>query len=70
MIIGIPSEDISVKEDKENDWMSLPLEFIEGFTYYEEGYEYRLRVQKTHLVNPPEDSFIFKYKLIAIISRK
>jgi hypothetical protein len=67
--IGIPGEGISIKEDKANHWTSLPLDFIEGFTY-EEGYEYRLRVQKTHLANPPEDGFIFKYKLIAIVSKK
>jgi hypothetical protein len=67
--IGIPSEGISVKEDNANHWSSFPLEFIEGFTY-EEGYEYRLKVQKIHLVNPPEDGFIFNYKLIVIVSKK
>jgi hypothetical protein len=67
--IGIPGKGISIKEDKENQWTSLPLGFIEGFTY-EEGYEYRLKVQKTHLANPPADGFIFKYKLITVVSKE
>lgn len=66
--IGIPGGGVYVKEDKANYWTPLPLEFIEGFTY-EEGYEYRLRVQKIHLANPPADGFIFEYKLIAIVSK-
>jgi hypothetical protein len=65
--IGIPSEGISVKEDNANYWTSFPLTAIEGFVY-EEGYEYRLKVRKIHLANPPEDGFRFKYKLITVVS--
>ena len=67
--IGIPSEGIYIKEDKLNYWTSFPLTGIEGFNY-EAGYEYRLKVRKTHLANPPEDGFNFEYELISIISKE
>jgi hypothetical protein len=65
--IGI-HKGIEVKEDN-NDYRSrYPLGFIKGFNY-EHGYEYRLKVLKTHLANPPADGFNCTYELLEIISK-
>jgi hypothetical protein len=60
---------MSVKEDNGDHWMELPLSDIEGFNY-EAGYECRLKVQKTHLANPPADAKNITYKLLKVVSKK
>jgi hypothetical protein len=65
---GASSSGIKVKEDNCEYWITLPLNDIQGF-HYEEGYEYRLKVLKIHLANPPMDSSDVRYKLIKIISK-
>ncbi|MDR1555635.1 MAG: DUF4377 domain-containing protein, partial [Tannerellaceae bacterium] len=51
---GIASDGLHIKEDNISYWIKIPLDAIEGFNY-EVGYEYRLKVLKTHLANPPAD---------------
>ncbi|MDR1645087.1 MAG: DUF4377 domain-containing protein [Tannerellaceae bacterium] len=65
---GTTSNGLHIKEDNISYWIKIPLNDIEDFNY-EVGYEYRLRVLKTHLVNPPADGSAFKYKLIEIMSK-
>ncbi|MDR1340025.1 MAG: substrate-binding domain-containing protein [Prevotellaceae bacterium] len=60
---------IKVREDNETRWTTLSMNGgIEGFDY-EIGYEYRLKVLKIHLANPPADGSDFVYSLIKILSR-
>jgi hypothetical protein len=65
---GVASDGLHVKEDNISHWIKIPLDAIENFDY-EVGYEYRLKVLKTHLANPPADGSDVKYKLIEIISK-
>lgn len=58
-----------VKEKENADWTKLFPGEIEGFTY-EEGYAYKLSVQKTTLANPPADGSLYKYKLLKILSKE
>lgn len=66
---GIPSEGMMVKEDGKKDWNPMYLWEIEGFEYVR-GFEYHLKVEKTHLVDPPQDASSVKYKLIEILSEE
>ena len=59
---------INIIEDKGTYWFSLPLNGIEGFNF-EAGYEYRLKVKKTHLSNPPADGSSIIYTLLEILSK-
>lgn len=61
-------EGLRIKEEKENYWYVVHLNSIEGFSY-ERGYEYSLKVEKTHLANPPADGSDIRYKLIEIASK-
>ncbi|MDR1722590.1 MAG: DUF4377 domain-containing protein [Tannerella sp.] len=61
-------EGINIKEDNASYWQTLPINGIEGFNY-EVGFEYRLKVLKTHLTNPPADGLDVSYKLLQIISK-
>lgn len=63
-----PVRGINTKEEKSNIWIPLAENGIEDFSY-EKGYEYNLKVLKTHLSNPPMDAPNFRYKLVTIISR-
>ena len=42
---------------------------IEGFTY-EEGYRWRLEVERRRVANPPADGSSVAYKLLQVISRE
>lgn len=64
-----PLSGIQVRETSESDWQVLPLTGIEGFDY-EEGYAYRLKVEKTHLANPPADASNIRYKLLEVLSKQ
>ncbi len=66
---GVPIDGINVREKNSNLWTPLPVDFIEGFVF-EEGYEYELKVIKTHLAKYPMDSFNFTYKLENVVSKK
>ncbi|MBQ8421400.1 MAG: DUF4377 domain-containing protein [Bacteroidales bacterium] len=66
---GIPSEGMMVKEDGKKNWNPMYFWEIEGFEYIR-GFEYLLKVEKTHLVDPPQDASSVKYKLIEILSEE
>jgi hypothetical protein len=63
---GAVFDGLRIKEDNANHWIIIPLNDIEGFNY-EVGHEYKLKVLKTHLANPPADGSDVKYKLLEII---
>ena len=42
---------------------------ISGFTY-QKGHEYKLRVLRTILGNPPADTYEYDYSLVKILSYK
>lgn len=65
---GVPQKGINIREEGRDDWVAHPLTGVDGFEY-EEGFEFELRVLKTHLGLPPMDGFLFTYKLIRVISR-
>ena len=65
----MPIDGINVREKTSNVWIALPVDFIERFVF-EEGYEYELKVIKTHLAKYPMDSFNFTYKLESVVSKK
>lgn len=64
-----PLPGIQVRQASESDWQVLPLTGIERFDY-EEGYAYRLKVEKTHLANPPADASNVRYKLLEVLSKQ
>ncbi|MDR0745092.1 MAG: DUF4377 domain-containing protein [Mediterranea sp.] len=65
---GVISNGLHIKEDNISYWIKIPLNAIEDFDY-EVGCEYRLKVLKIHLANPPADGSDVKYKLIEIMSK-
>ena len=60
-------ECLRVKEENSTEWDKHP--GIIGFKY-EKGYKYLLKVEKTLLANPPQDSPDVEYRLIEIMSKK
>lgn len=42
---------------------------IDGFTH-EEGYRYRIEVDRQRVANPPADGSAFRYRLLRIVSRE
>ena len=66
---GIPSEGMKAKEEGKKDWNPFYFWEIEGFDYIL-GFEYRLKVEKTHIVDPPQDAPSIEYKLIKILSEE
>lgn len=66
---GEQTEGMKFKEDGMKDWNPAYFWEIEGFEYIR-GFEYHLKVEKTHLVNPPQDAPSVRYKLIEIMSEE
>lgn len=64
---GLPSEGMMVKEEGKKDWIPKYFSEIEGFEHVR-GFEYHLKVEKTHLADPPQDASSVRYKLIEILS--
>lgn len=62
-------EGMSVKVGSSPKYNFMGLSSIEGFTY-ERGYEYKLKIQRTTLANPPADGSSYTYKLIKILSKQ
>ena len=56
-------------EDEPGQWQNLHFSDIKGFTY-ERGHEYKLRVKRTILDNPPQDASNRTYELVRILSDK
>ena len=67
MYLGGVGECLRIKEEDSNEWEHL--DGIIGFNY-EKGYKYVLKVEKTILANPPQDSLDVEYRLIEIMSKK
>ena len=65
---GTPTEGINIREESSNSWSAYSRYFIEGFEF-EEGYEYKLSVTKTHLAIQPMDGYGFTYRLNEIVSK-
>lgn len=64
-----PGVGIQIRSSTADAWSTVAMNTIEGFNY-EEGFEYHLKVEKTHLANPPADALGVRYKLIEILSKK
>lgn len=64
-----PLEGMKIKENINSEWTVIDINGIEGFVYGK-GFEYYLKVEKTHIANPPMDASDIKYKLIEVISKK
>lgn len=60
---------LNIRREGESVWSVIPLTGIEKFNY-EEGFNYRLKVEIIHLKNPSQDDSSIKYKLIEIISKE
>ncbi len=56
-------------EDEPGQWQNLYFNSIKGFTY-ERGHEYELRVKRTILANPPQDTSNRTYELVRILFDK
>ncbi|MDE6553372.1 MAG: DUF4377 domain-containing protein [Muribaculaceae bacterium] len=65
--LGGNGECMLIKEEDSNEWEHI--DGIIGFNY-EKGYKYLLKVEKTILANPPQDSPNVEYRLIEIMSKK
>lgn len=62
-------EGMKIRERQTESWNVVHFKAIEGFSY-EKGYAYTLKVEKTHLGNPPADDSDTRYKLIEILSKE
>ena len=56
-------------DDNPDEWKDLAMGAITGFTY-QKGHEYKLRVLRTILGNPPMDGSDRTYTLVKILSDK
>lgn len=63
----IETECLRVRERESESWQNFADE-IEGFEW-EAGYEYRIRVERTTLANPPADASSFRYVLRKVVSK-
>lgn len=64
-----PIEYLLAKEEKESEYRTFGFLEIRGFQY-EKGYEYKLLVEKTTLINPPADGSDVRYRLIEVLSKR
>lgn len=67
----IPARGMKIQEETDNEWVVVPFNKIEGFQY-EEGYNYKLSVEKITLsANQEQSSWqMTQYVLLDIISKK
>lgn len=63
----IETECFRVRENDRQSWQNFSEE-IEGFAW-EEGYEYRIRVLRTIVANPPADGSSYRYVLRQVLSK-
>jgi hypothetical protein len=59
---------IRVKNLESSGWGSYTLDFIQGFNF-EPGYYYELKVEVTHLGNPPADASDITCRLISEVAK-
>lgn len=62
-------EGMKIKEDTGNEWRVVHFQSIDGFSY-EKGHSYTLKVEKTHLGNPPADGSNIRYRLLEVLSKQ
>ncbi|HIH4846246.1 TPA: DUF4377 domain-containing protein [Morganella morganii] len=66
--VGVaPMKCMKIKESPDAEWEFF-YQDIDGFTY-EPGYQYRLTVKTTDIVNPPADASGIRYELISVLSK-
>lgn len=65
-LIEEPIDALKIKETNSDTWQVVPA--IKGFNF-EENNEYKLKLKKTVLANPPMDASNTTYELIEIISK-
>ncbi len=63
----VETECLRVRESTSEPWQNFSDE-IEGFAW-EAGYEYRIRVERTTIANPPADGSSARYRLLQILSK-
>lgn len=56
-----------VRQGSELTWTYF-YDVIEGFTY-EEGYNYKLRVARRKVKDPPADGSAYRYRLVAVLEK-
>lgn len=66
---GLELECMQIREGDEKDWKPAMLGEIEGFEYIR-GFEYELKVEKTHLIDPPVGASDRRYRLEEIVYEK
>lgn len=54
-------------QSEKGEWQEMHLSTIDGFNY-QDGHQYRLKVKKTTLANPPEDGGNITYELLETVS--
>ncbi len=66
---GLQMDAMMVREDEDAEWNIRTLNSIVGFEYCR-GFEYELKVEKSHIENPAEGASSIAYKLIEVLSEE
>lgn len=66
---GLQMDAMMVREDEDAEWSIRTLNSIEGFEYCR-GFEYELKVEKSHIENPAEGASSIAYKLVEVLSEE
>ena len=66
---GLQLDAMMVREDEDAEWSIRTLNSIAGFEYCR-GFEYELKVEKSHIENPEEGAASIEYKLVEILSEE
>ena len=66
---GLQLDAMMVREDEDAEWSIRTLNSIAGFEYCR-GFEYELKVEKSHIENPAEGAASIEYKLVEILSEE
>jgi len=66
---GVVEQACYLVKNKENQSWEFFYDEIKGFSY-EEGYEYKIKVEIKKVKNPPQDASNMQYKLLKIISKE
>ena len=59
---------ILVRDSADEAWRNF-YSPIEGFEH-EEGFQYRIEVERTRIPNPPADASSFRYRLLRVLSKE
>ena len=66
---GLQLDAMMVREDEDAEWSIRTLNSIAGFEYCR-GFEYELKVEKSHIENPAEGAASIEYKLVEVLSEE